>query len=62
MFFGIHPKLELLSLLELLIPLLFGFIFAFLNDFTVHKIQLRPTHLKKSNTFRVLLFSVFSDS
>jgi hypothetical protein len=38
-FFGIHPKLEPLSLLELVIPLLFGFVFAFLNDTAVHKVQ-----------------------
>ncbi|WKL49241.1 DUF1097 domain-containing protein [Flavobacterium pectinovorum] len=43
-FFGIHPKLELLSLLELLVPLLFGFIFAFLNDTAVHKIQPDKAH------------------
>lgn len=38
-FFGIHPKIELLTLLELLIPIIFGFLFAFLNDTAVHKIQ-----------------------
>jgi hypothetical protein len=38
-FFGIHPKLEPVSLLELAIPLLFGFVFAFLNDTAVQKIQ-----------------------
>ncbi|OXE96561.1 uncharacterized protein DUF1097 [Flavobacterium araucananum] len=41
-FFGIHPKLEPLSLLELAIPLLFGFVFAFLNDTAVHKIHPKP--------------------
>lgn len=43
-FFGIHPKLEFLSLVELLIPLLFGFLFAFLNHLAVHKIQMKPAH------------------
>ncbi|QOG00801.1 DUF1097 domain-containing protein [Flavobacterium sp. MDT1-60] len=43
-FFGIHPKLEPLSLLELAVPLLFGFVFAFLNDTAVHKIQPNPEH------------------
>ncbi|MET3032587.1 DUF1097 domain-containing protein [Flavobacterium johnsoniae] len=43
-FFGIHPKLEPLSLLELGVPLIFGFIFAFLNDTAVHKIQSAPGH------------------
>lgn len=38
-FFGIHPKIEIISLLELIVPLLFGFVFAFLNDTAVHKIQ-----------------------
>lgn len=43
-FFGIHPKLEPLSLLELVVPLLFGFIFAFLNDTAVHRIQTKTEH------------------
>ncbi|KIO51622.1 MULTISPECIES: DUF1097 domain-containing protein [Flavobacterium] len=43
-FFGIHPKLEPLSLLELGVPLIFGFIFAFLNDTAVHKIQSASEH------------------
>lgn len=43
-FFGVHPKLEPFSLLELGIPLVFGFIFAFLNDTAVHKIQAAPEH------------------
>lgn len=38
-FFGIHPKLEPLSLLELGVPLIFGFVFAYLNDTAIHKIQ-----------------------
>jgi hypothetical protein len=43
-FFGIHPKLEPLPLLELVVPLLFGFIFAFLNDTAVRRIQPNPEH------------------
>ncbi|WP_035644049.1 DUF1097 domain-containing protein [Flavobacterium sp. ASV13] len=38
-FFGIHPKLEPVPLLELGVPLLFGFVFAYLNDTAVHKVQ-----------------------
>jgi hypothetical protein len=40
-FFGIHPKLEPFSLLALAIPLLFGFVFAFLNDTAVKFVQAR---------------------
>jgi hypothetical protein len=43
-FFGIHPKLEPLSLLELVVPLIFGFVFAFLNDKAVHKVQSSVQH------------------
>jgi hypothetical protein len=44
-FFGIHPKLEPLSLLELAVPLLFGFVFAYLNDSAVHKVQISKQKL-----------------
>jgi hypothetical protein len=43
-FFGIHPKLEPISLLEQAIPLIFGFVFAFLNDTAVQKVQLATKH------------------
>lgn len=43
-FFGIHPKIEPLPLLELGVPLIFGFIFALLNDTAVHKIQSASEH------------------
>ncbi|HKO78655.1 MAG TPA: DUF1097 domain-containing protein [Flavobacterium sp.] len=38
-FFGIHPKIEPHPILELIVPIVCGFIFAFLNDTAVHKVQ-----------------------
>ncbi|MDX6183943.1 DUF1097 domain-containing protein [Flavobacterium sp. Fl-77] len=38
-FFGIHPKLEPLPILGLTVPLIFGFVFAFLNNAAVDKIH-----------------------
>ena len=41
-FFGAHPKMEPLPLLALLIPIVSGFLFAWLNDTAVHKVMQAP--------------------
>lgn len=33
--FGVHPKLEFISIISLLIPIIAGFVFAWLNDNTL---------------------------
>jgi hypothetical protein len=38
-FFGIHPELEPMPILELLIPVVAGFVFAMLNDYGVRSIH-----------------------
>ncbi|MFZ4928298.1 DUF1097 domain-containing protein [Chryseobacterium sp. Mn2064] len=39
--FGVHPPLEPLPVLQLLIPIVSGFVFAWLNNFVVEKIHER---------------------
>ncbi|NRR93359.1 DUF1097 domain-containing protein [Winogradskyella undariae] len=38
-FFGIHPAIEFKPILSLFIPIIVGFLFAFLNDITADRIQ-----------------------
>jgi hypothetical protein len=38
-FFGLHPKLELVALAETCIPIVFGFLFAWLNDSAVNYVH-----------------------
>ena len=35
-FFGVHPPLQVLPVLEMLIPVIIGFLFAFLNDQSIY--------------------------
>lgn len=44
-FFGIHPKMELIPLLSLSIPLMAGFIFAWSNDFALNYFSTKNSNL-----------------
>jgi len=41
--FGVHPPLELLPISKLLFPIIAGFVFAWLNNLVVEKINSRQT-------------------
>lgn len=38
-FFGIHPEIAPVPLLKLIVPIVCGFVLAWLNDTAVHKVQ-----------------------
>ena len=45
-FFGNHPPIEFKPILSLFIPIIVGFLFAFLNDITADRIQKNKSVLK----------------